>query len=223
MDQELASRLELCGNLGFASLADAHQLIVACAKAGIGGLSRKRLRAEELQKLGYTLLVMRELGYSDSYLLDLGYKSPLLKKETETIPDEAANEDKKELDALIASGASYMELKANGYGVHRCKGAGYSPGELGRLGFPLSDLAKEYSVVQLKNEGFDARELLRHFTGRDLRTAGFTARQLKNEGFGIEELRGFGFNENELVTAEYSNKERLKSGLRKRTIDDSGY
>jgi intracellular multiplication protein IcmE len=198
-------------------------LIVACAKAGIGGLSRKRLRAEELQKLGYTVSVMRELGYADSDLVDLGYKSPLLKREDETVSEGAVNEDKKELDTLIASGAGYMELKAHGYGVHRCKCAGYSPAELGRLGFPLSDLAKEYSAVQLKNEGFDARELLRHFSGHDLRNAGFTARQLKNEGFGIEELRGFGFNENELVTAEYSNKERLKSGLRKRTIDDSGY
>ena len=220
MDQELASRLELCRKLNFESPADVHQVIVRCAKAGIGGLSRRRLRAEELRKLGYTFFEMRKLGYDDSALVDLGYRSPLLREKDKPASSEVLNEDRKELQEMIAAGASHVELKMQGHGVHKLKSSGYSAAEIVRLGFPLSDLAKEFNATQLKHEGFDARELLRYFSGRDMRGAGFTPRQLKNEGFGIDELRSFGFNENELVGAEFSNRERLKAGLRKRTFDD---
>ena len=178
MDKDIEARNKTCRSLGFKDLVEVHEIIAACAKSkDYNWLLRRKLNSKNLTNLGYTPSALKQLGYTDTDLKNIGYdisdsetKIPLTREEIITV---------KKLKDLVASGCNASQLKAEGYGVHNCKTAGYSAIEMLRLGFPLSELVKEYSVHELKRAGCRVQELRGFFSGRELREAGYAAIDMK--------------------------------------------
>lgn len=223
-DPILQKRLKLCRELGLSDVAEVHALVLKGAQKQIGGLMARGLTAKYLVELGYSEKVLRTYGYSDSTLRSLGFR--IEQKPAITPPDRpvpsgpGATNEGADLARLIKSGMRKKELKAHGYGIHQVKPY-CTAGEAYSLGFDLSDLRECYSPREIKMQcGLGPREMIVYFSGHELRPL-FTAREFHNDGFSVEEMRRFGFNENQITGAGLSKNEKNKSGVRHRTFDDT--
>ena len=231
---ENENRAKVCRKLGFSGVLEVHTAIVDS-----GGnpetLRRKGLDARSLEKLGYPATMLAKLGFEAPALMRLGFSIPRPKTSEanarsgpsgrdsgpDVNEDDAVGDPELErLRAYIKDGLTANEIKSKGHNVHQCKRAGFSPDQLGRIGFLLPELRTVYSIRDLKRSNFGARELRQYFTGHELKSGGFQASDMKGAGFGVEELLRFGYSENHVRTAGYSIIELDRAGLSRNTVDN---
>lgn len=223
-------RAQICREHQLRDEAEAYTLVASAAKTGIAKLMAKRLRANVLQELGYSLDAMRKLGFDDGALQQLGYATATPPAEP-TAPAGAAaglvsaDEDRDEpqrLRKLLADGWRAEDFRREGYTIHHLKRAQCPLQDLERAGFRMDDFVQVYTAAELRRNGASIRDLRRYFKGQELKQAGFDASDMRNAGFGIRELLGFGYNENQVKTAGFSINELAREGLTRQTVDKRG-
>jgi intracellular multiplication protein IcmE len=230
---DVEHRIQVCRSLGFGSIVEAHETIVAGAKTGPARLLQKGLNARTLASLGYDAKAMMRLGYSPAVLKLLGYAadsagppSPQAPRQPQPAPSHAQSagappDERLDLQALVAQGHTAAQLHQMGVTVHHCRTAGLSARDLYRVGFQLDELVAHYPLAELRNVGFGPRELARSFSGAQLRTAGFAASEMRQAGYSIRDLLSFGYNENHIRTAGYSMHDLTRAGITKH-IEEKG-
>lgn len=213
-DSNLDRRREICKSLGIAGPGEVHEIVVAGARRGVKELLRKKLYAQTLVELGYDESGMRTLGYDRAALEQLGYYGSRVEKRETHGQSRTFTE---RLLQAVEDGDDAEQLKASGFTLHHCKVAEISARQAYQLGFGLHELKEEYSLYELKQAGCRIPELRRLFSGQELRKA-FPATEMRPY-FGIRQLLEFGYTENQVRTAGYSDNELAMHGLSRRPID----
>jgi hypothetical protein len=222
-------RMKVCREIGIADPIKAHEIIVEGVKKGARWLLQRKLNALRLTQLGYTMEGMRKLGCDDAMLEQLGYRMPRAAKphaaksrpaeeRAPAEPDEPVEENVSQtIRRLIHGGARVNELKAAGYIVDQVKRVGFSASEMTRLGYDLAELISVSSLMELKRADFGARDLRRFFSGEELRRGGFGADEMRLAGYTVRDLLQFGYPENQVRVAGFSNAELVREGLSRTT------
>jgi len=214
----LDDRMEICRKVGFRELTEVHDFIVEGARKNSGWLLRKGLSKPRLRILGYDIEGLRRMGYRDPVLREIGFPLPAEPAVKKT-PEKVNIDDENDPLSLIKKGCKASDLRSHGITLRQCRVRGLDARELFRLGYDLTELRSEFSLMDLKAVGFNPRELSRFFSGPQLREAGFAAREMRFAGFSVRDLIGFGYNENQIIGAGFSVNELIREGLGRNTSD----
>jgi intracellular multiplication protein IcmE len=222
------NRESICKTLGFSGIAQLHQFILQSIGGDITSLTRRGFEPQTLAELGYTAEGLRRLGCRDDQLSRIGLGAP----ESPSSPPREAHPvekvspitleghvDVEVIRDLLEQRTTYGALRGLGVSAQHCRTAGADVTLLMRLGFPMSEMARAFTIHELKRAGYGVRDLSSYFGDDELKSAGFSASEMRMAGRTIKQLQRLGYNENHIRTAGYSLGEMIMAGLAKQTRD----
>lgn len=150
-------------------------------------LKQSNINKELIINSSYTLQELYNGGYSILDLYDIGYSLNRLKTEI--------NHPVSSLSSLIVlldnNKVTLLELKELGYLVIDFKNISYMKLDILYTEFSLSDLLKEYSLINLRNSNIQ-------LSIDDINNNNLTIEQLKRNGFTVELLKSYNYNLNDI-------------------------
>ena len=213
-------RREICKRLGLENAIKAHSIVLDGLKNGVQWLRGKRLDAEILTELGYDIHGMERIGYTKLQLREIGYIEsnnvikdtikPEIEKRTPVTSIESYGQN--DIRQLLKTGLNSQQLKQKGYTARHCKDAGLDVRDLLSRGFSLNELIRIYTLGQLKSARCSARDLRGMINESDLGKT-FSAREMQSSGFSAKDLVRLNYPHNQIRTAGYSNRELTDAGL----------
>ncbi|CAM11886.1 hypothetical protein PA0552 [Candidatus Phytoplasma australiense] len=196
---------------------------------------RDFISLEQLEKKGYTIFNLIQVGYSP---LELSFRYTINKIKLEACYNllqlKKAGFSAKELilylgatpQELKDASFSAVQLRYTGLSLYGFKSIGYTPEELKKAGFSAKDLKEMgYPLQELIPPLYSLKQLLQeaHFSLEEFKELGIPAQvlnqngvpisQLKEAGYLIEELKGFKFSVQELKDVGYTLEELKEKGF----------
>jgi intracellular multiplication protein IcmE len=225
------NRESICKELGFSGIAPLHQFILQSIGGDITSLTRRGFKPQTLAELGYTAEGLRRLGCREDQLSRIGMGSPEPSPPKTTSPTSPRTDipvspitleghvDIEQIRDLLEQKTPHGALRGLGVSAQHCRMAGADVTLLMRLGFPMSEMVRAFTIHELRRAGYGVRDLTSYFGDDELKSAGLSASEMRMAGRTIKQLQQLGYNENHIRTAGYSLGDLIVAGLAKQTRD----